>query len=313
MDDLLDVARITRGKVELNPRPIELAEVVSRAVESTTPLLTERQHRLDVHVPREGLAVVADPDRLAQVFVNLLTNAAKYSNPGSRIELAARRDAAHVEVRVRDEGVGITPDMLGTIFEAFVQQPQTIDRALGGLGLGLAIVKTLVEAHGGTVQATSGGPGRGSEFLVRLPGVDASEAADAESSRLAKVASPRRERILLVDDSEDGAEMLRAALALLGYEVAVAHDGATALDLFARAQPDVALLDIGLPVINGYELASRMRAAADPHRPLTLVAVTGYGQERDRTRTAEAGFDRHLVKPVTLDRLEQLLRESSRD
>jgi CheY-like chemotaxis protein/anti-sigma regulatory factor (Ser/Thr protein kinase) len=309
VDDLLDVARITRGKVDLNPRATEVAEVIARALESASPLLEQRKHAVDVDVPRQGLAVYADADRLAQVLVNLLTNAAKYSNPGSRIRVAARREAEHVEIRVRDEGVGISSDMLGTIFDAFVQQPQTIDRALGGLGLGLTIVKTLVEAHGGTVRASSDGPGCGSEFVIGLPAVDVERIARPQATALPVLAVPRRGRILVVDDSEDGAAMLQAALELLGYEAVLAHDGVAALDLFAREQPDVALLDIGLPVMDGYELAARMRALEDAARPLRLVAVTGYGQERDRSRAIAAGFDAHVVKPIALDRLERMLEE----
>jgi signal transduction histidine kinase/DNA-binding response OmpR family regulator len=309
VDDLLDVARITRGKVDLTPRPIEIADVIVRALESVSPLLDERKHAVDVDVPHHGLTVLADGDRLAQIFVNLLTNAAKYSNPGSRIRVAARRDALHVEVSVRDEGVGISADMLGTIFDAFVQQPQTIERALGGLGLGLTIVKTLVEAHGGTIRARSEGPGRGSEFVIRLPAVEADGIISVDGGGLPAVTVPRRGRILVVDDSEDGAAMLQAALELLGYEADVAHDGVAALDLFVREQPDVALLDIGLPVMDGYELAARLRALARGDRRLLLVAITGYGQARDRARAIDAGFDRHLVKPIEFDRLEQMLDE----
>jgi PAS domain S-box-containing protein len=306
VDDLLDVSRIARGKVELKDQLVEIAEVVANAIEMTSPLLEERQHALTVDIPRRGLLVRGDPTRLSQVVSNLLTNAAKYTPSNGRVAVSACVEERDVVLRVRDSGTGIDRDVLPRVFELFVQGRQTIDRSEGGLGLGLTIVRNLVERHGGRVSAHSGGRGTGSEFVVRLPRADATD-LDAEqlcllpsSSVEGGVRVSSSTRVLIVDDNVDGADMLAVALSGQGYDTRVAHDAPSALELAAAFRPDVAFLDIGLPVMDGYELAGRLR-----HIPgledVRLVALTGYGQESDRRRTREAGFHHHLVKPVDLD------------
>jgi CheY-like chemotaxis protein len=305
VDDLLDVSRITRGKVELDRRPIELWDAIARAVEVASPLLEERRHRVDVLVPSSGLIVDADIDRLAQVISNLLTNAAKYSDPESRIALRGGLADGHVELAIIDQGIGIAEDMLGRVFEAFVQQPQTSERSRGGLGLGLTIVRSLVEMHDGTVRAESAGVGRGSAFIVTLPLSSRSHSDHAAQGLAGLLRTDKRHRVLIVDDNADAAEMLADALAQLGYESAVAHDGPSALARARDFHPQAALLDIGLPVMDGYELAGRLRRQQGAR--LVLFAVTGYGQPADMQRSLESGFERHLVKPIDLPQLSALL------
>lgn len=309
VDDLLDVSRITRGKVTLERETVEIAEVVTKAIEIASPIFEERRHHLDVDVASRGLVVDGDVARLAQVVSNLLANAAKYSEPGSRVRISAERSSERVVLRVSDSGIGIAPEMLSRVFEPFAQEQQALDRARGGLGLGLTIVDNLVKLHGGAVRAASDGRGRGSTFTVELP---ASTMAPARSQpRLGAVTlarSPGALRVLVVDDNEDAAEMMSEALAMLGYVVAVAHDGAAALRIVDTVAPDVALLDIGLPAMDGYELAGRLRQGPHGDR-VRLVAVTGYGQASDRQRTSEAGFDAHLVKPVQLDVVAELIEK----
>ncbi|MGN6105017.1 MAG: ATP-binding response regulator, partial [Kofleriaceae bacterium] len=304
VDDLLVVSRIARGKIDLRKERIEIAQVIARAVETTMPLFEQRQHRFELHVPRTGLEVDADPDRLAQVFSNLLTNAAKYSEQGTRISVVAERVDDRVRVRVIDEGVGISADMIEKVFQMFVQQSQTLDRSRGGLGLGLSIVKSLVELHGGSVTVRSDGLGRGSEFAVELDAA-ALHATDQPQLDLLGSDQGAAKRILVVDDNDDAALTLKKALERLGYAVAIAHDGPAALRAATTFEPDIALLDIGLPVMDGYELAQRLLA----QRQIHLVAVTGYGQESDRKRTADAGFAMHLTKPVDLSRLEHVVKD----
>jgi PAS domain S-box-containing protein len=305
VDDLLDVSRITRGKIELRKREVELADAVVSALEISSPLLEQRGHHVEVQVPREGLVVSADPGRLAQVISNLLTNAAKYSEAGSKILVTAEQDGDRVRIRVKDRGVGIPAEQLDSVFERFVQQPQTLDRSKGGLGLGLAIVRNLVELHGGTVHAKSEGLGKGSEFIVELPVVDLIEPAEETTTvrETKKPARPLGRRILVVDDNPDAVELLKDALEALGYTVEAAHDGPQALKAAETFKPEIALLDIGLPVMDGYELARRLRSLAGLPPDLQLVAVTGYGQEADRRRSADAGFALHLVKPLDLSKL----------
>jgi signal transduction histidine kinase len=304
VDDLLDVSRITRGKVELSRQRVELAEVVEQAIETTSPLLEQRQQRLSVQVPRDGLPIDADPVRMQQVVSNLLANAAKYTDVGGCIALSAAAEGGEVALRVEDSGMGIEPEMLPRIFDLFVQEHQAMDRARGGLGLGLSIVQSLVKLHGGSVSATSEGRGRGSEFTVRLP--LAPREADAGAISQA-AASPRpasradARRVLVVDDNEDAAELLAEQLALTGNVTRTANDGPSALRILAEFPADVAVLDIGLPVMDGYELARRIRETRGA--AMRLVAVTGYGQESDRSRSREAGFDAHLVKPVDMEEL----------
>ena len=305
VDDLLDVSRITRGMVELKKERVELAEVVAKATELSSPLLEQRQQHLSLAVPAKGLAVEGDPTRLAQVVSNLLTNAAKYTHAAGHIEIAALRVRDRVVLTVRDDGMGIGPDMLSRVFDLFSQEHQGIDRSLGGLGLGLAIVKSLVTMHDGTITVFSAGHGRGSVFTVDLPA-----AAELEAQAMAGPAAQaaqkpgRGRRVLLVDDNHDAAELLAEVLRASGHRVAVASDGPTALRVAAEFHPDRALLDIGLPVMDGYELARRLRSQLGPVR---LIAVTGYGQPDDRARAKQAGFDAHLVKPVDLDELKAAL------
>jgi PAS domain S-box-containing protein len=306
VDDLLDVSRITRGAVDLQRRPIELREVVNPALELAGPLLEQRRSHVDVQVPWRGAAVEADRDRLAQVVANLLTNAAKYSEPGSRIGLRGERDGAVVRVTVEDEGVGLAHDMIGTVFEPFVQQPQSIERSEGGLGLGLAIVRSLVEAHGGVVRAESDGLDQGSRFIVELPAVEPGAAPAAVPPSPAWRPAGRG-RVLVVDDNRDAVAMLRVALERLGYAVEVAFDGPSALERAAAFEPGIVLLDIGLPVMDGYEVARRLRSAQAAGQPLRLLALTGYGQAADRERALAAGFEHHFVKPIELHDLQTWL------
>ncbi len=310
VDDLLDVSRITRGKVRISAQPVETNELVAKAIEQASPLLEQHRHNLEVDVPRHGLGVLADPARLAQVVANLLTNAAKYTPPGGEIRVSARAEGDEVVLSVRDSGIGIDPDMLPRIFELFSQDRQAIDRAQGGLGLGLAIVQSLVALHGGTVSARSDGPGRGSEFMIRLARIALPEEAAAPGSGPAtpvELDEPRL-RVLIVDDNPDAAAMLSEALRAAGHITAAAHDGPAALELAARFSPHVALLDIGLPVMDGFELAHQFAARAGL-RDTKLVAVTGYGQDQDRRRSIDAGFAAHLVKPVDLDDLTRLIEQ----
>ncbi len=305
VDDLLDVSRITRGKIELKRERIELAEVVAKAIEMASPLIEERRHRLTLRVPRQGLLVEADAVRLAQVISNLLNNAAKYTEPQGSITLSARRQGDEVVLAVRDNGIGLRPEILPQIFDLFVQESQALDRAQGGLGLGLAIVRILVELHGGTVEARSAGAGRGSEFAVRLP---AAAAAESEVPAPERGIAPRPDalRVLVVDDNVDAAELLAESVRLMGHVAQAAYDGPAALRIAARFRPDLALLDIGLPVMDGYELARHLRELPGLEA-LRLVAVTGYLQEADRRHTTAAGFARHLVKPIHIEDLEELL------
>jgi CheY-like chemotaxis protein/anti-sigma regulatory factor (Ser/Thr protein kinase) len=302
VDDLLDVSRITRGKVELRKHPMEVADAVLRAVEVTSPLLESRRHHLEVDVARAGLAVQADLERLAQILSNLLNNAAKYSDAGSRIRISARRQGETIQIRVADEGAGIEPGMIDQVFELFFQQPQSIDRSRGGLGLGLAIVRNLVEMHGGTVSVKSDGLGKGSEFTVSLPAIaQAEEPQDGAGVFHASMRTrARSRRILIVDDNADAASTLKEALEALGHVVTTASDGPAALETVGAFQPDVALVDIGLPVMDGYDLAHRLRQLPRLSPDLKLIALTGYGLEADRLRSMSAGFLAHLVKPVDL-------------
>ena len=312
VDDLLDVSRITRGKVDLHKERTSIAEVVKRAAETTQPLFQERQQPLALDVPGD-LFVDGDPTRLQQVFANLLTNASKYSDPGTGVGVSAKPVGDRVEIRVRDHGIGIRPEMIERVFDLFVQQPQALDRAAGGLGLGLAIVKNLVASHGGSVRVESDGPGTGSEFIVTLPSMPAAGGAARPATTGAATAAPRGSpvcRVLVVDDSADGAAMLADSLESMGHEVRVAHDGRAALDAAAAFHPDVAVLDIGLPEMSGYELAAHLRELPGG-RAIRFVAATGYGRSRDRVTSMAAGFDDHLVKPVNLDRLREIVAQAA--
>lgn len=309
VDDLLDVSRITRGKVELKRRAIELSEAVARAIEVANPLVEQRGHYLELDLPQRGLLVHADPVRLAQVIANLLTNAAKYTDAKGTIAVTGAREGEHVVLKVRDTGIGITPSMLPRVFDLFAQEWQASDRSHGGLGLGLSIVRSLVNLHGGTVEAHSFGLGHGSEFVVRLPAAVVRETADERAGAPQETRSSRNGRkILVVDDNQDVAETLADLLEDSGYIVRIAADGPAALRILDSFVPDLALLDIGLPVMDGYDLARQIRERSALQN-MSLVAVSGYGQEADQKRAHQSGFVAHLVKPVDPDRLIAVVEE----
>lgn len=313
IDDLLDVSRISHGKIALRRETVDLRAVVQRAVESARPLLEERRHDLSVSLSPQPLTVEGDPARLEQILVNLLSNSAKYTRPGGHIQVAADVEGGRVWTSVRDDGIGIDPDLLPQVFELFTQAEQGLDRAQGGLGIGLALVKRLVELHGGTVIARSSGPGAGSEFIVRLPALK-DEAASSVAQRPTPNAPlppssfrlhPSR-RVLVVEDNASAAETLLELLELWGHEARIASTGREALALARELRPDVILLDIGLPEMDGYEVARRL-AAEGLLDGVLLVAITGYGQEEDRRRALEAGCAFHLTKPVAPEALQDLL------
>ena len=316
VDDLLDVSRIARGKVVLKREIVEIAQVAAKAIEMTSPLLEQRLHSLDLNIPKHGLAVDGDPMRLSQVLSNLLANAAKYSPPSGCITVHAAEDAGDVVVRIRDTGMGIAPEVLPLVFDLFVQGRQALDRSEGGLGIGLTIVRSLVEAHGGRVSAHSDGLGHGSEFVVRLKhAITVSTHGDAVAGRQPQVQQrslAAGARVLIVDDNADAAGLLSEVLTLKGYETRVAHDAPTALQIAAEFHPAIAVLDLGLPVMDGYQLADRLRTVPGLAH-LRLVALTGYGQESDRARTRRAGFQTHLVKPVDLELIDRALAGSTDD
>jgi CheY-like chemotaxis protein len=307
VDDLLDVSRITRGRITLAREPLDVATLINRAVETIEPLLQEREHKLTLQIPPDPLRVDGDSTRLTQALGNVLGNAAKYTERGGRIDLLCTRQGTDVEIRIRDNGIGIPGDLLPRIFDLFTQLDRRSDHALTGLGIGLALVRRLVEMHGGSIIAFSDGAGTGSEFVIRLPllgeeVVYADDKGDAQDDNAPSV--PRR--ILLADDNVDALESLATVLRLRGHEVFSAPNGALALETAARHMPEVALLDIGMPLLDGYEVARRIRAE-EWGKGVTLVALTGWGQESDRRRSQEAGFDTHLVKPLDLDQLTALL------
>jgi signal transduction histidine kinase len=305
VDDLLDVSRIAQGKVSLQRDSVEVADLIAAAIELASPLIESGRHTLSVDVPPRGLVVDVDRGRMMQVFANLLSNAAKYTPPGGRISITAAREGAEIVISFEDTGTGISPELLPRIFELFVQSRQTIARSQGGLGLGLAIVKNLVAMHGGTVVARSEGLGRGSRFIVRLPDPRTSPAPVGPRQSPSSGKEPSRgHRVLIVDDNVDAADLIGDYLGLLGYRTATAHDGPDALRVAAEFAPEIALLDIGLPVMDGYELATHLRARWSE---VKLVAITGYGQESDRARAQRTGFDAHMTKPVNVEALVKLV------
>lgn len=306
LDDLLDISRITRGTLELRMELTDLASIIDTAVETARPSIDAKRHKLSVEVPSEPVQIAADPLRLSQVLSNLLTNAAKYTDPEGEIRVRAHCTPTEVIIRVADNGIGIAPDALPSIFEMFSQLHTGRDRSEGGLGIGLALSRGLVALHGGTIEAHSGGPGLGSEFSVRLPRRRLHSATSETPCEAASAPTTRR-RILVADDNPDGAESLAILLRVEGHEVSVVNDGAAALAAFDQLQPDVALLDIGMPGLNGYEVAQRVRQK--PHgRSVLLIAITGWGQDSDKARALAAGFDHHFTKPVEPDRITALLR-----
>ncbi|WP_435019158.1 response regulator [Tundrisphaera sp. TA3] len=307
VDDLLDVSRITRGKIRLRPEWVELGPILARAVETTRPQIEEQRHTLNLSIPDEPLELMGDPTRLEQIFVNLLTNAAKYTETGGRIDLSARFTGHEFVISVRDNGVGIESQMLPRIFDLFSQVDQSLDRSQGGLGIGLTIVHKLVELHGGRITASSEGRNCGSEFTIRLP---ASKPHAAEPAGISPPPSSQAPRpgssVLVVDDNMDTANALSELLQISGYEVHSVHNGLEALTAARDYRPEVVLLDIGLPGMDGYQVAEQLRRD-ERLKAAFIVAITGYGEEQAIRRSREAGFDHHLVKPVDYDTLLSIL------
>jgi PAS domain S-box-containing protein len=316
LDDLLDVSRITHNKIELRRERIDLSAVVQNAVETTRPMIDERHQQLKVRLPEAPLPIEADPIRLSQVFSNLLNNASKYSEDGGHVGLSCERRGADVVVSVRDDGMGITSEMLPRIFDLFSQAERGLPRAQGGLGIGLSLARGLVELHGGTLEAKSSGIDRGSEFVVCLPMVGESTrgASRADTDADTDQRRPRtvRRRVLIVDDLKDSADSLAILLSMMGHETHTAYDGEEGVAAAERLRPDAVLLDIGMPKLNGYEACEKIRARPWGKKTL-LIAVTGWGQEDDRRRTERAGFDRHLVKPVDPDEVAKILEKEAGD
>ena len=304
VDDLLDVARVTSGKIELRPQLLDLRELAVRSLEALRQAALTGRHQVEVE--GEPVHVHGDPARLEQVIRNLVDNALKYTPDGGQVRVIVERADGHAVLRVRDTGEGIRPDLLERIFDLFVQEPQALDRSRGGLGLGLTLVKRLVELHGGSVAAASAGRGRGSEFIVRLPAATEPGGEDYAVAAFAPPVSGRRRRVLIVEDSADARDSLRLILELGGHEVETAEDAASCLEKVTAFRPDVALIDIGLPGIDGYRLEGVLRAHPDAGN-LRLIALTGYGQAEDRKKALDAGFDLHLTKPVEPARLQDLI------
>ena len=310
VDDLLDVSRITSGKISLRKESLPLHHAVLGAIEASRPLIEARKHTLETVLPDVPIHVKGDFTRLSQIVMNLLNNAAKYTPEGGHIRLAVEKSDGEAVVRVRDTGIGIPADLLPKVFDLFAQGDRSLDRSEGGLGIGLTLVRQLVQMHGGSVEAHSEGPGRGAEFVVRLPlhtplPVPSSSAGSpAQNEESSPPWSARR--VLVVDDNVDSVESMEVLLQIWGHEVRTAHDGPAALAVAADYRPDIVLLDIGLPGMSGYEVAQRLREIPGLAKTV-LVAVTGYGQESDRRRTREAGFNRHLVKPVEPGHLQEIL------
>jgi PAS domain S-box-containing protein len=306
LDDLLDISRITRGTLELRREMTDLATVVGAAVETARPSIDAKRHVFSVELPSERVLFAADPLRVSQILSNLLTNAAKYTDPGGRIQLRATREGGSITISVADSGIGIPPDALAEVFAMFSQVKTGQDRSEGGLGIGLALSKGLVSLHGGTIDVKSAGPGKGSEFIVRLP-LEELDASPKVETAAAERKPPVKRRVLIADDNRAAAESLAMLLQMEGHDVQVTYDGQQALETFIAMQPEIALLDIGMPKTNGYDVARQMRESASG-REVTLVAVTGWGQDSDRAKAAAAGFDYHFTKPVDVDRLIELVR-----
>ena len=309
VDDLLDVARIARGKLTLHKQVVDLREPISSAIEIAGPLLEQKGHHLELKVPQHALLVDGDAPRLTQIFANLICNAAKYTDPGGHISVRVEQRDQQLVIEIRDDGIGIGNELLPRIFDPFVQAEQSSERARGGLGLGLGLVRALVELHGGRVEAHSQGSGLGSTFTVRLPAIAQVASSHAPDGRLSSAFRPTgRRRILVVDDNDDARMLLADILSELGHDVRVAADSSSALEVIQDFSPEVGILDIGLPGIDGYELACKLRPAVPAVR---LIALSGYGQPADKARSQAAGFDRHLVKPVELRRLLDAMAEIS--
>jgi len=297
VDDLMDISRISQGKLELRKEHVPLGAVIASAVETTRPLIEQMGHELTVTLPKQPFIVDADMTRLAQVFMNLLNNSAKYSERGGHIWLTVERQGSDVVVSVRDTGIGIPADNLTSIFDMFSQVDRSLEKSQGGLGIGLSLVKRLVEMHGGRIEAKSDGPGRGSEFVVRLP-VDVEASRPQAADKQAEPADLKSSlRILIVDDNQDGADSLAMVLKMMGNDARTAYDGKEGVELAEEFRPEVVLFDIGMPKLNGYE-ACRLIRKQPWGRKVIVIAVTGWGQDDDRQRSHDAGFDHHMVKPV---------------
>jgi CheY-like chemotaxis protein/anti-sigma regulatory factor (Ser/Thr protein kinase) len=303
IDDLLDVSRITRGKIRLRKEVVDLTPIINSAVDAMRPKVEERQHELTVAATSGDCWVEVDSMRLEQILTNLLSNAARYTEKGGKIWVSAEREGKDVFVRVRDSGIGIAPERLTQIFELFTQGDHSLARAEGGLGIGLTVARSLAELQGGSVSARSDGPGMGSEFTVRLPGVNPPLASSTKTGMREPAGTSRR--VLIVDDNVDLANGLARLLGLLGHSVHVAHDGKEAIEAARGFEPQVVLLDIGLPTMDGYQVAREIRMQ-EFGKSARIIAITGYGQEEDRRRSYEAGFDHHLVKPIDFNSLTTL-------
>jgi PAS domain S-box-containing protein len=304
LDDLLDVSRISRGHLELRLQTVALGDVVAAALETARPLFDRKRHRVDVAMPDGSVTLEADPLRLAQVLSNLLSNAAKYTNEGGHVQLRAVIEGGEVVISVRDDGIGLSPESQDHIFEMFSQVAPALDRAEGGLGIGLALSRGLVALHGGRIEVHSAGLGQGSEFTVRLPLQEAEAAARSDEPAAAAAASPVS--VLIADDNADARDSLAALLEIAGHKVHAAPDGEQALALAAQHRPDVAILDIGMPLLNGYDVAARIRAS-EWGRRMRLIALTGWGQAADQERARQVGFDHHVTKPLDVERLQGLI------
>ena len=307
LDDLLDISRITRGTLALRLQATDLASIIDAAVETARPSIDGKRHSFSLQLPQESVAFLADPMRLAQVLANLLTNAAKYTDPDGRIGLQATAEDGTITIRVTDNGIGIPPEAMGNLFGMFSQVKSSKDRSEGGLGIGLALARGLVELHGGTIEARSAGTERGSEFIVRLP-IRTQRVRQTDEPARSGAETALRRRVLIADDNRDAAESLAMLLQMEGHEVTVVHDGREAITAFEKMQPDAALLDIGMPGLNGYEIARAIRRSP-LGRDVTLIAVTGWGQDNDKAQAAEAGFNHHFTKPVEPDAITALLAQ----
>jgi PAS domain S-box-containing protein len=308
LDDLLDVSRVSQGKIQLRKEPLELGAVLLQAVDVSRPVIVQKRQELSLTLAPGPLQLEADPTRLVQVFANLLNNAAKYTDVGGHIALTVKADSGEAVVKVRDDGMGMTPDLLARAFDLFVQETRSLDRAQGGLGIGLTMVRTLVKMHAGTVRASSEGPGRGSEFVVTLPLERVSEVTEVREALPEQPTPAGPLRVLVVDDNEDAARAIGFLLEMAGHQVTVVFEGAGALAAASEAPPDLVLLDIGLPGMDGYAVAARLRAAG--HERAVLVALSGYGQDDHLRRSAEAGFDHHLVKPIDFEVVEKIIAQA---
>jgi two-component system, chemotaxis family, CheB/CheR fusion protein len=306
LNDLLDISRITRGTLELRLEDTDVADILQAAVETARPVIDAKRHTLTIEAPDDAVQFKADPLRLAQILTNLLTNAAKYTDPGGKIQLRVECDQQNVVFVVKDSGIGIPAEALKNIFKMFSQVKSGTDRSEGGLGIGLSLTKGLVDLHGGRIEARSAGPGHGCEFIVRLPRREARILPGAVAKTDSQYLSAGR-RVLIADDNQDAAETLGMLLEIEGHQVRVVHDGRSAVAAFTEFEPEVALLDIGMPQLNGYEVARYVRENLQV-RTVTLIALTGWGQDRDKERALDAGFNHHFTKPVEPGQISAILR-----